>query len=52
MITAIGRDVAVVDLEFQRLGGTKIGRQSQTWFRTGQGWKILAAHVSLMADVS
>ncbi|MBF0854333.1 oxalurate catabolism protein HpxZ [Gluconobacter wancherniae] len=52
VITAIGRDVAVVDLEFQRLGGTKIGRQSQTWFRTGQGWKILAAHVSLMADVS
>ncbi|EHH67103.1 hypothetical protein GMO_27230 [Gluconobacter morbifer G707] len=52
VVTAIGTDVAVVDLEFRRKGGTKTGRQSQTWFRTPQGWKILAAHVSLMADMS
>lgn len=52
VITTIGQDAAVVDLEFQRKGGTKIGRQSQTWFRTQNGWKILAAHVSLMADIS
>ena len=51
-ITAIGTDVGTVDLEFRRHGGTRIGRQSQTWIRTPDGWKIIAAHVSLMADIS
>jgi hypothetical protein len=35
---------------FRREGGTKIGRQSQTWQRLPQGWRIVAAHVSLMMD--
>lgn len=48
VITAVGQDVATVDLEFRRIGTEKIGRQSQTWFRTPDGWKIIAAHVSLM----
>ncbi|WP_108662150.1 oxalurate catabolism protein HpxZ [Acuticoccus kandeliae] len=48
-ITTFG-DMGVCDLEFQRIGGTKIGRQSQTWMRTADGWRIVAAHVSLMAD--
>jgi hypothetical protein len=26
----------------------KIGRQSQTWLRTAEGWRIVAAHVSLI----
>ncbi|MFT8807290.1 oxalurate catabolism protein HpxZ [Gluconobacter sp.] len=52
VITTIGQNVATVDLEFRRRGGQKTGRQSQTWIRTPEGWKILAAHVSLMADVS
>ncbi|GAB6968108.1 oxalurate catabolism protein HpxZ [Komagataeibacter kakiaceti JCM 25156] len=51
-ITAIGTDTGTVDLEFRRHGGERIGRQSQTWIRTPQGWKIIAAHVSLMADIS
>ena len=51
-ITAIGTDTGTVDLEFRRHGGTRIGRQSQTWIRTPDGWKIIAAHVSLMADIS
>ncbi|ATU73349.1 DUF4440 domain-containing protein [Komagataeibacter rhaeticus] len=51
-ITTIGTDMGTVDLEFRRHGGTRIGRQSQTWIRTPDGWKIIAAHVSLMADVS
>ncbi|MFT8366294.1 MAG: AtzH-like domain-containing protein, partial [Gluconobacter cerinus] len=42
----------LVELDLHRRGGSKIGRQSQTWFRTQNGWKILAAHVSLMADIS
>ncbi|MCW4591220.1 oxalurate catabolism protein HpxZ [Gluconacetobacter entanii] len=52
VITALGPDVATVDLEFQRTGSTRIGRQSQTWIRTDDGWKVIAAHVSLMADIS
>lgn len=52
VITAIGRDVATVDLEFRRIGSERIGRQSQTWFRTPEGWKIIAAHVSLMGTGS
>ncbi|MFT8611965.1 MAG: oxalurate catabolism protein HpxZ [Gluconobacter oxydans] len=51
-ITVIGRDVATVDLEFRRIGSERIGRQSQTWFRTPEGWKIIAAHVSLMGTGS
>ncbi len=52
VITAVGQDVATVDLEFRRIGAEKIGRQSQTWFRTPDGWKIIAAHVSLMGTGS
>ncbi|KPH86453.1 hypothetical protein GLUCOINTEAF2_0202761 [Komagataeibacter intermedius AF2] len=51
-ITAIGTDAGTVDLEFRRHGGERIGRQSQTWIRTPDGWKVIAAHVSLMADIS
>ncbi|MFT8366184.1 MAG: AtzH-like domain-containing protein, partial [Gluconobacter cerinus] len=42
VVTAIGQDAAVVDLEFPRRGGSKIGRQSQTGFRTQTGLQILA----------
>ncbi|MDG6094153.1 oxalurate catabolism protein HpxZ [Acetobacter sp. AN02] len=52
VITTIGQDAASVSLEFLREGGTRIGRQSQVWIRTGEGWKILSAHVSLIADIS
>lgn len=47
-ITAIGPDVGCVNIEFQRVGGTKRGRQSQTWWRGPHGWRVIAAHVSLM----
>ncbi|WP_176083747.1 oxalurate catabolism protein HpxZ [Martelella sp. HB161492] len=47
-ITTFGADCAVCDLEFQRPGAAVKGRQSQTWIRTAAGWKIAAAHVSLM----
>lgn len=48
VITTYGRDMAVASTEFRREGSEKIGRQMQTWRRTGQGWRIVAAHVSLM----
>lgn len=47
-ITTYGQDFATTNLEFQREGSTRIGRQSQTWMRTPQGWRVVAAHVSLM----
>jgi hypothetical protein len=50
VITAYGPDFATANVEFQREGGGRPGRQSQTWLRAGDGWKIVAAHVSLMAD--
>ncbi len=48
-ITTYGRDFATANCEFLREGSTKTGRQSQTWMRTAQGWRVVAAHVSLMA---
>ncbi|MCX9154531.1 nuclear transport factor 2 family protein [Niveibacterium sp. 24ML] len=51
-ISTYGQDFGTVNLEFRytdRAGG---GRQSQTWVRSDQaahgGWRIVAAHVSLM----
>lgn len=48
VITTYGRDFATVNIEFQRVGSTRTGRQSQTWVRTPQGWQVVAAHVSLL----
>ena len=47
-ITTYGRDFATANLEFQRDGSTRTGRQSQTWMRPPEGWRVVAAHVSLM----
>jgi Protein of unknown function (DUF3225) len=49
VITTFGRDCATANIEFQRAGSSKIGRQSQTWARLPEGWRVVAAHVSLMA---
>ncbi len=48
VITTYGRDFATTNIEFQRIGADRPGRQSQTWVRTDQGWRIVSAHVSLM----
>ncbi|HYP85242.1 oxalurate catabolism protein HpxZ [Variovorax sp.] len=48
VITTYGRDFATANIEFQRVGSSRPGRQSQTWVRTAQGWRVVAAHVSLM----
>ena len=47
-ITTYGRDFAHTAIEFRRVGGTRDGRQTQTWARTAQGWRVVAAHVSLI----
>lgn len=49
VITTYGRDCATANIEFQRVGGNKTGRQSQTWVRMPEGWRVVAAHVSLLA---
>jgi hypothetical protein len=49
-ITTFGRDFAVANTLFRRHGASQIGRQSQTWIRTDAGWKVCAAHVSLMKE--
>ena len=51
LITTYGSDLAIASTLFHRddfPGET--GRQMQTWIRTDDGWKVAAAHVSMMAD--
>ena len=45
-ITTFGRDFGVANCEFERLESGKRGRQSQTWARTPEGWRVVSAHVS------
>jgi len=49
-IVTFGKDFGSVTLEFERnVGGRTItGRQSQTWVRLPEGWRIVSAHVSLL----
>ena len=49
VITTYGRDFAVASTLFHRDSApTKIGRQMQTWVRLKEGWRVVAAHVSLI----
>ena len=50
VITTYGRDFATANAEFQRQGVNSTGRQSQTWIRTEEGWRIVYAHVSLLGS--
>lgn len=47
VITTYGREMATAMTLFER-DGSRTGRQSQTWMRTPDGWKVVAAHVSVM----
>jgi hypothetical protein len=49
VITTYGRDFAVASTLYQRPSAPgRIGRQMQTWVRFPEGWRVVAAHVSLM----
>jgi len=48
VITTYGEYFATANTEFQRDGVARSGRQSQTWMRTPEGWRVVAAHVSLI----
>lgn len=50
-ITTYGDDFATANTLFRRDGMTgKIGRQSQSWVRFAEGWRVVAAHVSVIAE--
>lgn len=50
VITTFGHDFATAMTEFRRAGQPHLGRQSQTWVRWPDGWRVVAAHVSLIPD--
>lgn len=50
IITTFGQNFATANTLFHRAGAARpsIGRQSHTWARMAEGWRIVGAHVSLM----
>ena len=51
VISTYGRDHAVASTLFQRPSTPgKVGRQMQTWVRFAQAWRVVAAHVSVIAE--
>jgi hypothetical protein len=51
VITTYGRDTAVASTLFYRdTLPAKVGRQMQTWVRFSEGWRIVAAHVSIIDE--
>ncbi|MCW5772581.1 MAG: oxalurate catabolism protein HpxZ [Rhodospirillaceae bacterium] len=50
VITTYGRDFATANTEYRRKASGRLGRQSQTWVRFPQGWRIVCAHVSFAAN--
>jgi hypothetical protein len=51
VITSYGDAMATANTLFRResLPG-KIGRQSQTWVKFPEGWRVVSAHVSIIAE--
>ena len=49
-VVTFGKESGSVTLEFERRAGDTVvrGRQSQVWVRFPEGWRIVAAHVSLL----
>jgi len=48
-IITIGQNLGTAQVEFIRSDSPLRGFQTQTWVRFPQGWKIVAAHVSMIA---
>lgn len=49
VITTFGRDFATASTLFHRESAPgKVGRQMQTWVRMPEGWRVVAAHVSVI----
>jgi Protein of unknown function (DUF3225) len=51
VISTYGRDHAAAATLFRRASAPgKVGRQMQTWVRFPQGWRVVAAHVSVIDE--
>ena len=51
VITSYGNDFAIASTLFRRDNAPgRVGRQMQTWVRTPDGWKVAAAHVSVIEE--
>lgn len=51
VVTTFGADLATCSTLFRRTAAPgKVGRQTQTWVRTPAGWRVVAAHVSVIPD--
>lgn len=51
VITTFGRDSATASTLFFRDGQPgRVGRQMQTWIRFAEGWRVVAAHVSIIDE--
>jgi Protein of unknown function (DUF3225) len=51
VITSYGRDTAIASTLFYRDSAPgRVGRQMQTWVRFAEGWRIVAAHVSIIDE--
>jgi hypothetical protein len=51
VITTFGRDFATASTLFHRASVPgKVGRQMQSWVRTPDGWRVVAAHVSMIDE--
>jgi hypothetical protein len=50
IITTFGDEFATANTEYTRPGSPLIGRQSHSWVRFAEGWRIVAAHVSRIED--
>ena len=52
VISSYGRDYAVASTLYYRASSPgKIGRQMQTWVRFTEGWRVVAAHVSMIDEL-
>lgn len=51
VITTFGKDFATASTLFRRASAPGlVGRQMQTWARMPDGWRVIAAHVSIIAE--
>ena len=48
-IVTFGETMGVANVTFKRASEPRIGRQSQTWIKFADGWRVVSAHVSWMA---
>lgn len=51
IVTTFGRDFATASTLFRRESAPgRVGRQMQTWVRMADGWRVVAAHVSMIVE--